>query len=67
METKEFVIALEKISENRSIESVGSKSYAYQYGFFSAVTSVTLENLKLTKKQKKVLEEQIKYWSVKYV
>ena len=67
MEISEFVNALEKICENRSVESVGSKSYAYQYGFFSAVMSNTLDNLKLSKKQKKVLEEQIKYWSVKYV
>ena len=64
IEISEFVSALERISENRSIESVGSKSYAYQYGFFSSVMYVTLGELKLTKKQKKVLEQKLKQFGV---
>ena len=67
MEISEFVSALEELTFEKSKESMGEKSYAYAYGYFTSVMSNTLENLKLTKKQKKVLEEQIKYWSVKYV
>ena len=62
-EVNEFVNGLEQLSFERSVESVGEKSYAYAYGYFSSVMANTLNNLNLTKKQKKELENQLKYWS----
>ena len=67
VEVNDFISSVENLSFERSVESVGNKNYAYAYGYFSSVMSNTLENLNLTKKQKKVLEQQLKYWSVKYV
>lgn len=67
IEISDFVDGLEKISFERAVESVGEKSYAYAYGYFNSVMANTLHNLNLTKKQKKILEQQLKNWSVKYV
>ena len=67
IEIQEFMNGMESISFKRSEESVGEKSYAYAYGYFHSVMSNTLENLNLTKKQKKILENQLKNWSTKYV
>lgn len=61
-EVNNFVNTLEQLSFERSVESVGEKSYAYAYGYFSSVMANTLNNLNLTKKQKKVLEQQLKYF-----
>lgn len=62
-EVNDFVKGLEQVCFDKSVESYGEKSYAYAYGFFSAVMANTLHNLNLTKKQKKELENQLKYWS----
>ena len=67
IEIQQFMDGMEAISFERANESVGTKSYAYAYGYFHSVMSNTLENLNLTKKQKKILENQLKNWSTKYV
>ena len=67
VEVQEFMNGLESISFERSKESLGTKSYAYAYGYFHSVMSNTLENLNLSKKQKKILENQLKNWGTKYV
>ena len=67
IEIQQFMEGMEAISFERAKESVGHKSHAYAYGYFHSVMSNTLENLNLTKKQKKILENQLKNWSTKYV
>jgi len=67
IEIQEFMNGMESISFKRSEESVGEKSYAYAYGYFNSIMPNTLENLNLTKKQKKILENQLKNWGTKYV
>ena len=63
-EVNDFINGLEQVCFDKSIESYGEKSYAYAYGFFSSVMTNTLNNLNLTKKQKKVLEQQLKSFGV---
>lgn len=65
-EVNDFVNGLEQLSFNKSVESVGEKNYAYAYGYFNSVMANTLHNLNLTKKQKKVLEQQLKNFGVQY-
>ena len=64
IEINDFVIALEELTFERSRESIGEKSYAYAYGYFSSIMSNTLHDLNLTKKQKKVLEQKLKQFGV---
>ena len=64
IEINDFVNALEELTFEKSRESIGEKSYAYAYGYFSSVMSNTLHGLNLTKKQKKVLEQKLKQFGV---
>ena len=62
-EVNDFMNGLEQVCFDKSVESQGEKSYPYAYGYFNSVMANTLHKLNLTKKQKKVLENQLKYWS----
>jgi hypothetical protein len=62
-EVNDFINGIEQVCFDKSVESVGERNHAYAYGCFNSIMANTLHNLNLTKKQKKILEQQLNYWS----